>query len=118
VALRSHGRILVARATILRRLLVDTRLLALFAVSLRCFSLSSRPCGFTVVGEWASRASAFFLIWVRVRATNRVFFGVYGGAGGDRKLFGVWGLKGCFGAGACVTRAVTDGGSPGRQNPL
>jgi len=62
-----------------------------------------------VVGAWASRASAFFLIWARVRATNRVFF---------RRLFGVWGLKGCSGAGACVTRAVTDGGSPGRQNPL
>jgi hypothetical protein len=118
VALCSHGRILVARSTILRRLLVGTRLLTLFAVSLRCFSRSPRPCGFTVVGAWASRTSAFFLIWVRVRATNHVFFGMYGGAGGDRRLFGVWGLKGCSGAGACVTRAATDGGSPGRQNPL
>jgi hypothetical protein len=90
VALRSHGRILVARATILRRLLVDTRLLALFAVSLRCFSRSSRPCGSTVVGAWASRANAFFLIWARVGASIRAFFGVYGGASGDRR-FSVFG---------------------------
>jgi hypothetical protein len=118
VALRSHGRILVARSTILRRLLMDTRLLALFVVSLRCFSHFSRPCGFTMVGAWASCASAFFLIWARVRATNRMFFAVYGGAGGDRRLFGVWGLKGCSGAGACVTRAATDGGSRKTESPL
>jgi hypothetical protein len=114
MALRSHGRILVARSTILRRLLVDTRLLTLFAVSLRCFCRSSWPCGFTVVGAWASRASVSFLIWARVRASNCVFFGVYGRAGGDRRLFGIWGLKGCSGAGACAT----DHGSLGRQNPL
>jgi len=108
----------VARSTFLRRLLVNTRLLALFAVSLRCFCRSSRPWGFSVVGAWASRASAFLLIWARVEASIRAFFGVYGGASGDRRFFGVWGLRGCYGADACVTRAATDGGSPGRQNPL
>lgn len=45
-------------------------------------------------------------------------FAVYGGAGGDRRLYGVWGLKGFSGVGACVTRVATDGSSPERQNPL
>jgi hypothetical protein len=118
VALSSHGRILEARSTILRRLLVDTRPLALFAVSLRCFSRSSRPYGFPVVGAWASRASVFFLIWAVREGHKPRVFAVYGEAGGVRRFFCVWGLKGCSGAGACVTRAATDGGSPGRQNPL
>jgi hypothetical protein len=86
----SHGRILVARSTFLRRLLVNTRLLAFFAVSLWCFCRSSGPWGFSVVGAWASRASAFFLIWARVGASIRAFFGVYGGASGDRR-FSVFG---------------------------
>jgi len=114
----SYGRILVARSTFLRLLLVNTRLLASFAVSLRCFCRSSRPWGFSVVGAWASRASAFFLIWACVGLQSVCFFGVYGGASGDWRFFGVWGLRGCSGAGACVTRAATDGGSPGRQIPL
>ncbi len=61
---------------------------------------------------------SFFLYWAAREGYKPCVFAVSGSAGGDRRLYSVWGLKGFSGVSACVIRAATAGGSPGRQNPL
>jgi hypothetical protein len=81
------------------RLLLDTRPLALFVVSLWCFSRFSRSCSLSVVDACRvviTHLNVFFLYLASRDGYKPIVFVVSGGANGDRRLNSFWMLNGLF----------------------